>query len=170
MHVLLPSLNYFQIVDCPRIESFPEGGLPSNVKYMAVEKCDKLFAKRAGWGLQKLLSLRQFIVSGNNEDVESFPEPGLLPSCLTQLLIRWFPNMKSLDKKGLQHLTSLQQLWVIKCPKLEYIPKEWLPTSLSTIEIYRCPLLKKLWQRKKGNEWRKIPNVNHILIDGEYIG
>ncbi|XP_062173976.1 putative disease resistance RPP13-like protein 1 isoform X2 [Alnus glutinosa] len=171
MDVLLPSLNYFEISYCQRIESFPEGGLPSNVKGMTIEECDKLFARRAGWGLQKLPSLREFTVGGNNEDVESFPEPGLLPSCLTQLSIYEFPNMKSLDKKGLQHLTSLQQLCVRDCPKLDYIPKEGLPTSLSTIRIYRCPLLRKRWQSKKEKERRKIPDVDHIAIDYEvYIG
>jgi len=164
MHVLLPSLDFFQICFCPRIESFPEGGLPSNVKRMNVRRCDKLFARRAGWGLQKLQSLG---VSYTNEDVESFPEPGLLPSCLTGLNISGFPNLKSLDKKGLQDLTSLQQLWVRNCPKLEYIPKEGLPTSLSIIKIIKCPLLRKQWQSKKEKERRNIPNVDHILIDEE---
>jgi hypothetical protein len=164
MHVLLPSLNSFQIVNCPRIESFPEGGLPSNVKHMDIRTCDKLFARRAGWGLPKLQSL---IVNCTNEDVESFPKPGLLPSCLTELGIFGCPNMKSLDKKGLQHFTSLQQLGVMDCPKLEYIPKEGLPTSLSIIEILRCPLLRKRWQSKKEKERRNIPNVDHILIDEE---
>jgi hypothetical protein len=167
MHVLLPSLNSFSIKQCPKIESFPEGGLPSNVKYMIVEECDKLFARRAGWGLQKLPALTEFTFGGSYEDVESFPEPGLLPSCLTQLHIYWFQNMKSLDKKGLQHLTSLQELLVWECPKLKYIPKEGLPTSLSTIFVYKCPLLRKRWQSKKRKERRKIPDINHILIDYE---
>jgi hypothetical protein len=171
MDVLLPSLNYFHISYCQRIESFPQGGLPSNVKDMEVVKCDKLFATRSGWGLQKLPSLREFKVGGKYEDVESFPEPELLPSCLTQLCISEFPNMKTLDKKGLQHLTSLQDLSVWNCPKLEYIPKEGLPTSLSTISIYECPLLRKQWQSKKGKERRKIPDVDHIVINlEEYIG
>ncbi|XP_062173751.1 putative disease resistance protein At3g14460 [Alnus glutinosa] len=169
MHVLLPSLNYFQIINCPEIELFPQGGLPSNVKYMAVDNCDKLFARRAGWGLQKLPSLRYFSVGDKYEDVESFPEPGLLPSCLIGLTITGFPNMKSLDKKGLQHLTSLQKLSVRDCGKLEYIPKEGLPTSLSTIVIKECPLLRKRWQIKKGKQWRKIPEVDHILIDDEEL-
>jgi hypothetical protein len=122
-----------------------------------------------GWGLQRLPSLRDLYVGGKSEDLVSFPEPGLLPSCLTSLYIEEFPNMKSLDKRGLQHLTSLQQLRVSDCPKLEYVPKEGLPTSLSIIEIYRCPLLRKRWQSKKGKERRKIPDVDHILIDDELI-
>jgi hypothetical protein len=66
-----------------------------------------------------------------SEDVVSFPEPGLLPSGLSFLQISGFPNMKSLDKKGLQHLTSLQRLTLRDCPKLKYMPKEGLPSSLS---------------------------------------
>jgi hypothetical protein len=124
-----------------------------------------------GWGLQKLTSLRELEIDGKSKDVVSFPEPGLLPSCLTSLTILKFPNMKSLDKRGLQHLTSLQQLYVWNCPKLKSMPKEGLPTSLSIIKIESCPLLRKGWQSKKGKERRKIPDVDHILIDGkEYIG
>ena len=78
---------------------------------------------------------------------------------------------KSLDKNGLQHLTSLQQLHVLDCLKLESMPKEGLPTSLSIIQIEGCPLLRKWWQSKKGKERREIPDVDHVLIDGEeYIG
>jgi Leucine-rich repeat (LRR) protein len=120
-----------------------------------------------GWGLQGLPSLRDLFVGGESEYVVSFPEPGLLPSCLTSLNIFEFQNMKSLDERGLQHLTSLQELWVSGCPKLEYVPKEGLPTSLSIIGINRCPLLKKQLESKKGKEWRKILNVDHILIDKE---
>jgi hypothetical protein len=171
MHILLPSLKFLHIIDCPRVESFPEGGLPSNVSYIGVEKCDKLFARRRGWGLQKLPSVRRFVVVGKFEDVESFPEPALLPFGLIYLRIGGFPKMKSVDKRGLQHLTSLQELTVRDCPKLEYVPKEGLPTSLSIIWIIKCPLLRKQWLSKKEKERRKIPDVEHILIDHEeYIG
>jgi Leucine-rich repeat (LRR) protein len=169
MHTLLPSLMSITISNCPRVESFPEGGFPSNLRSIHVIYCDKLFASRMGWGLQQLPSLRDLYVGGKSDDVESFPEPGLLPSCLTSLYIFGFPNMKSLDKRGLQHLTSLQKLYVSGCPKLEYVPKEGLPTSLSIIQINRCPLLSKRWQSKKGKERRKIPDVDHILIDDELI-
>ncbi|XP_059440504.1 putative disease resistance protein At3g14460 [Corylus avellana] len=171
MHTLLPSLTRFYIHTCPRVESFPEGGFPSNLKTFGVINCDKLFAGRMGWGLQELPSLRDLSIGGKSEDVESFPEPELLPSFLTSLSMFLFPNMKSLDKRGLQHLTSLQELSVGTCLKLEYMPKEGLPTSLSIINIRNCPLLRKRWQSKKEKERRKIPNVEHILIDDEeYIG
>ncbi|XP_059440441.1 putative disease resistance RPP13-like protein 1 [Corylus avellana] len=158
------------IVDCPRVESFPGGGLPSHVVDINIFRCDKLLAGRVGWGLQKLPSVRDLRIGSKYEDVVSFPEPGLLPSSLTSLCIE-FPNMKSWDNKGLQHLTSLQHLSVWDCPKLNYMPEEGLLTSLSVIEIIRCPLLRKQWQSKKQKERRKIPNVEHIVIDREeYIG
>ena len=79
--------------------------------------------------------------------------------------------MISLDKKGLQHLTSLQKLWVEDCPKLKYMPKEALPTSLSTTDILKCPLLRKWWQSKKEKEGRKIPDVDNVIFDRDlYIG
>jgi hypothetical protein len=116
MHTLLPSLTLFHINTCPRVESLPEGGFPSNLRNIGVINCEKLFAGRMGWGLQKLPSVRDLKIGGKSEDVESFPEPGLLPSCLTSLSMYSFPNMKSLDKRGLQHLTSLQELVCLELP------------------------------------------------------
>jgi hypothetical protein len=76
--------------------------------------------------------------------------------------------LKYLDKKGLQHLTSLQELAVSDCPKLKYMPKEVLPASLSFIWIYRCPLSRQWWQSKEGKEQQNIDNV--IFVGELYIG
>ncbi|MED6108117.1 hypothetical protein PIB30_020563 [Stylosanthes scabra] len=49
-----------------------------------------------------------------------------------------------LDCRGLHHLTSLQQLSIEVCPKLN-ITEERLPASISTLYIYgKCPLTSKL--------------------------
>jgi len=169
MHILLPSLKYLRLEDCPQVELFPEGGLPPNLNLISILGCDKLVANRMCWGLQKLPSVRKFSISGKSEHVESFPEVGFLPTNLTFLDISEFPNMKSLDKIGLQHLTSLEQLWIHGCPKLKFMPEEGLPTSLSFLRINVCPLLKKQCQRKKGKEWRKIAHIDCIMIDEELI-
>ncbi|KAB1227688.1 hypothetical protein CJ030_MR1G005695 [Morella rubra] len=107
MHILLPSLKYLEIGDCPEIESFPEGGLPPTLIQISITNCDKLVASRMGWGLENLPSL-EIGIGGKSEDVKSFPEAWLLPNSLTNLTISDFPSMESLDNKGLRHLTSLR--------------------------------------------------------------
>jgi Leucine-rich repeat (LRR) protein len=110
-----------------------------------------------------------FVIDGKSEDVESFPEEQLLPTSLTSLGIWNFPNLKSLDKKGLQHLNALERLTIYNCPKLNCMPEQGLPPSLSILSIDKCPLLKKKLQSKKGKEWRKIAHVEQILIDDKLI-
>ena len=169
MYTFLPSLEKLYIECCPQVESFPEGGLPSNLNEIYIYNCDKISASRMGWGLQKLPSIRRFTIGGKPEDLESFPEMGLLPASLNYLRIERFPNLKSLDKQGLQHLTSLQELQIWHCPKLECMPEDGLPASLSTLMIYRCPLLKEEWQTKKEKEWLKIAHVPNKYIDYRLI-
>jgi hypothetical protein len=170
MHILLLSLETLIVWSCPEVESFPEGGLPSNLNSIDIRDCEKLIASRMGWGLQNLPILKHFSIKGKNEDLESFPEAQLLPTSLTFLFIWDFPNLKSLDQKGLQHLIALKELYIRLCPKLKYMPEQGLPTSLSILRIRDCPLLKKEWQSKKGKEWRKInAHVEQIWIDGQPI-
>jgi hypothetical protein len=169
MNILLSSLEALSIYNCPKVESFPDGGLPSNLKLIAIIDCEKLFVSQTGWGLQNLLSVRTFNIRGKYEDMESFSKVGLLAANLTYLRIECFPNLKSLDKEGLQHITSLQRLLILNCPELKCMPEDGLPASLSTLRIYECSLLKKEWQTKKGKEWRKIAHITCKYIDGNLI-
>ncbi|KAB1226968.1 hypothetical protein CJ030_MR1G002513 [Morella rubra] len=159
MHRFLPSLDYLRVSDCPEIESFPEGGLPSKLSVIWIMNCDKLFANRMGWGLQTLTFVRHVSIAYDYGTIVSFPEMGLLPSNLTALSIWNFPNLESLDKEGLQHLTSLEDLTIWNCPKLKCMPEGGLPASLSCLQIIACPLLEKQWQRRKGKEWRKVAHI-----------
>jgi Leucine-rich repeat (LRR) protein len=83
----LPSLEKLDLHWCPEVESFTEGGLPSNLNEITIFDCGKLFANRMGWGLQKLQCLRRFIIVDKANAVESFPNEGLLPTSLTHLSI-----------------------------------------------------------------------------------
>ncbi|KAB1203858.1 putative disease resistance RPP13-like protein 1 [Morella rubra] len=160
MHSLLPTLGVLRIEDCPNIDSFPGGGLPSSLNFISILRCDKLVGSWMDWGLQKLPYVRTLYIDGMPEDMESFPKAEFLPTNLTILDISSFPNVKCLDKKGLQDLFSLEELRIHRCPKLEYIPDEGLPASLSFLWINRCPLLKKRC---------KIAPVDCIKIDDELI-
>nr|POF17176.1 putative disease resistance protein [Quercus suber] len=173
MHTFLPSLQNLHIKNCPQIESFPEGGLPSNLISLGISNCKKLICNRMEWGLQRLQSLK--ILSFINVDpdccwdVKSFPEEYLLPTTVTHLLIGGFGNLRTLDNKGFQHLTSLQLLSIVVCPMLKRMPEEGLPVSITHIQIGNCPLLTKRLQRKKGKEWRNIAQTPFIEIDEQHI-
>ena len=52
------SLEFLQIINCPQLESFPEGGLLSNLISLAIEDCKKLTSTRMEWGSQRLQSLK----------------------------------------------------------------------------------------------------------------
>ena len=82
----LPSkLQSLNLYDCPELESFPMGGLPSNLSRLGIYNCPKLIGSREEWGLFQLNSLNWFSVGDEFENVESFPEENLLPPTLRTL-------------------------------------------------------------------------------------
>ncbi|XP_058225759.1 putative disease resistance RPP13-like protein 1 [Rhododendron vialii] len=171
MHTLLPSLGDLMLHDCPEIEFFPEGGLPSKLSYLNIRDCKKLVGGRSDWGLQTLPSLKILYLFGESEDaLESFPEEGLLPSTLKHLGLIRMPNLKSLNKRGLQHLGSLETMDIWNCPQLQSLPEEGLPTSLFRLFILDCPLLKPRCRREEGEDWHKIAHIPLIEIDFKAIG
>nr|POF14627.1 putative disease resistance protein [Quercus suber] len=168
MHTLLPSLVKMQLIKCPELESFPEGGLPSNLVSLQIINCDKLFSRCMEWGLQGLHSLRQFTILSECKEVESFPEEALLPPTLTDFYIS-STNLKSLNAKEFQYLTSLKCLNIEYCKNLQFLPEEGLPTSLSKLILQECPLLEQRCQREKGIDWPKIAHICFIMINQEVI-
>ncbi|KAG5555798.1 hypothetical protein RHGRI_006441 [Rhododendron griersonianum] len=170
MDTLLPSLQTMNLVFCPEIMSFPEGGQPSRLSSLQISNCKKLVGGRGDWGLLRLPSLKQFTLGGESEDaLESFPEEGLLPSTLTNIGLFHMPNLKSLNKRGLQHLDSLKYMYIRNCPQLKSLSEERLPTSLSVLRIGDCPFLKPRCRREEGEDWHKVAHVPVIIMDGEAI-
>ncbi|KAG4383941.1 hypothetical protein GLYMA_13G184900v4 [Glycine max] len=161
MHVLLPSLHDLCIIDCPKVEMFPEGGLPSNLKYMSLYGSYKLMSslKSALGGNHSLESL---VIGG--VDVECLPDEGVLPHSLVYLEIRKCGDLKRLDYKGLCHLSSLKELLLVGCPRLECLPEEGLPKSISTLWIINCPLLKQRCREPEGEDWPKIAHIKRVSL------
>ncbi|KAL6326064.1 hypothetical protein AAG906_000939 [Vitis piasezkii] len=90
MHSLLTSLEDLIIEACPEIDSFPIGGLPTNLSDLKIRNCNKLMACRMEWRLQTLPFLRSLWIEGPEEErSKSFPEERFLPplSPLFQLTI-----------------------------------------------------------------------------------
>jgi hypothetical protein len=170
MHALLPALVNLGLVGCPELESFPEEGLPSNLEELEIFNCDKLFSRRREWRWHSLRKLREFRVGSHCEESRNFPEEAWLPSTLTHLQISSFRNLKLLNGKGFQHLTSLKSLWLQNCNELQCSPEEGLPTSLFELIISGCPLLGKRCEEEKGEDWDKIAAIPYIEINHRPIG
>ncbi|XP_065868115.1 putative disease resistance protein At3g14460 [Euphorbia lathyris] len=166
MNSLFPFLAKLRVNECPKLEPF-RGSLPSKLESLEISCCDLLVTGRTQWNLRTLSSLAYFSID-RCEDAESFPEEELLPANVTSLKMKNFKNLKSLNSKGLQHLTSLRELTIWKCPKLLSMPEEGLPESLSSLVIWDCPLLTQSCTRE-GDYWSKISNIRHLEIDSDII-
>nr|XP_017181569.2 putative disease resistance protein RGA4 [Malus domestica]XP_017181570.2 putative disease resistance protein RGA4 [Malus domestica] len=165
MHTLT-ALQRLEMHDLPNVVSFAQGGLPPNLQSFRISWCERL-RPSVEWRLRGLASLQQFRISGYKDLVETFPNEQLLPATLHTLEISSVWNLKSLDGKGLEHLTSLQHLKIERCESLKILPKEGFPASLSYLEIRGCPSLKKRYGNKKGKDWRNIARIPFIRIDDE---
>ncbi|XP_059633101.1 putative disease resistance RPP13-like protein 1 [Cornus florida] len=149
------SLQELQLSDCPSIISFPEGGLPINLISLEIKDCKNL-TPLSEWGLHRLTSLKRMIVYGENSDLASFPE-WLLPSTLSTFHIERLSSLDSLT--WLQNLTSLEELKIKDCNSLQSLP-EWLPSTLSYLEISHCPLLEQHCE----TNWAKIDHIPCIVM------
>ncbi|XP_050283529.1 putative disease resistance protein At3g14460 isoform X2 [Quercus robur] len=162
----LSSLRSMFINNCPELLSLPEGGLPSNLSLLCITFCDKMMLGME-WGLHRLDYLSRLEIEGACKNVVSFPEAKLLPRNLNSLRISGLLNLKYLNYRGLQHLTALKILEISCCNKLQSLPEEGLPASLSFLCIKECSLLKLKLQDKTGKDWSKIAHISCIEIDEE---
>ncbi|KAK0574162.1 hypothetical protein LWI29_019120 [Acer saccharum] len=137
----LTSLLKLDIRECPELESIPEGGLPCNLYSLRIISCEKL-TPRTEWGMHKLKDLVYFEIEGGCRDLESFPDQNLLPSSINQLRISRLQDLQFLDYRGLEQLKSLEILVISNCKWLRSLPDDCLSSSLTSLHINDCPLLK----------------------------
>ncbi|RHN65936.1 putative P-loop containing nucleoside triphosphate hydrolase, leucine-rich repeat domain, L [Medicago truncatula] len=163
---LFTNLNYLYLYDCPELESFPMGGLPSNLGSLQIYNCPKLIGSREEWGLFQLNSLKSFFVTDEFENVESFPEENLLPPTLETLVLNKCSKLRKMNNKGFLHLKSLNWLSILDCPSLESLPeKEALPNSLSELNIRNCGIIKEKYEKEGGELWHTISHIPNVCID-----
>ncbi|RYR71516.1 hypothetical protein Ahy_A02g005767 [Arachis hypogaea] len=138
-----PHLEELYMRDCPEMDCFGEECLPPSLTTLVICNCQKAERWITSNGLQSE-GLTDLFLSFWNE-VKGFPGEGCLPASLKYLQLSYFSNLETLDCKGLHHLTSLQQLRIEECPKLENITQQNLPASISELHIKgKCPLGSKL--------------------------
>ncbi|GLT43742.1 hypothetical protein SLA2020_176730 [Shorea laevis] len=161
----LASLQYLTVCDCPCLVSFPKGGSSPQLLVLEVWDCINLKEPMSEWNLHSLASLKELIIVGA-PDTASFPdEKCLLPTTLTSIVISRLNSLVSLSTE-LQNLTSLEELEVSDCPKLQELPREGMPAKLGKLCIRNCQLLQQRLKRK-GAYWPLIARIPCIdIIDG----
>ncbi|XP_077215801.1 putative disease resistance protein RGA3 [Tasmannia lanceolata] len=139
----LPSLQYLQILSCPKLESLgdDEEGLPITLRSLDISNgCDSLKCTPTR-GLGKLSSLQHLDLVTQCP----FLPAEELPITLQSLTIFSCCNLKSMSKGIFNNLTSLKKLVIENCPQLESLAgEEELPTALTSLLISDCPNLKSL--------------------------
>ncbi|XP_057745756.1 putative disease resistance protein At3g14460 [Arachis stenosperma] len=170
MKSLLPSLHSLDINGCPNICRLPEGGLPPNLKELHVGICEQQMRDLSWMG--NLHALTHLTIRGRGyKNIKSYPEVGSLPHLpsLTTLEINWFPNLETLECNELLHLTSLQQLIIRVCNKLENMEGEKLPPSLLRLQLTGCGLLGEHCKNKHQLIWPKIYHIPTIKVNSIQI-
>ncbi|RYR75265.1 hypothetical protein Ahy_A02g009923 [Arachis hypogaea] len=164
MKSLLPSLHSLKISGCKNICRLPEGGLPPNLKELYVGGCEEQL-----WDLSWIANfhaLTHLRIEGyyDCDNIKSYL--GSLPHLpsLTTLEIWGFDNLETLECNELLRLTSLQQLHIHWCPKLENMEGEKLPPSLLLLQLTMCGLLGEHCKNKHQLIWPKISHIPTIQI------
>ncbi|PWA36361.1 NBS-LRR resistance-like protein [Artemisia annua] len=156
----LASLTTLDIRDCPSMDVPTAGLWPPNLRVLSIGRLKKPIAE---WGPQKFpASLVDLTLNGGKEAATNWSELSHLnlPSSLTQLCIYNFKKLETFSE-GLQHLTSLQHLFISFCPKIKNLPEKLLPSLLSLDIRGRCPNLKERC-RRGGSYWPQISHIPYI--------
>ncbi|KAJ0717117.1 putative leucine-rich repeat domain superfamily [Helianthus annuus] len=163
----LTSLTHLIIYNCPSTDaSFPRGFWPPKLHTLSIGRLKKPILE---WGPQNfptsLVKLGLNYGESEEDDVSRCSQLShLLPSSLTSLWIGGFKKLKSVTV-GLQHLTSLQHLFLWYCPKMKHLPDILLPSLLS-LDIKKCPDLEGRCSRR-GSYWSRISHIPRITINEE---
>ncbi|XP_044471327.1 putative disease resistance protein At3g14460 [Mangifera indica] len=167
----LTALKNLSITDCPSMALFPVHGFPISLASLEIDDLD-IFKPLFDWGLYRLTSLRDLRIGKGCPEVVSFPQEEIgmmLPTSLTHLKIENFPNLERLSS-DIQNLTCLEELSLSACPKLKFLPEDGLPSSLLKLNINKCPLLKQMCEKHRGqNYWPMIARIPYVCIDLNFI-
>ncbi|MED6182139.1 hypothetical protein PIB30_025856 [Stylosanthes scabra] len=149
--MLAPQLKDLILLRCPEIELSACGDPHSSLRSLEIS-CYKKLVSSAAFMNSQFHGLSHLAIHGDeihqSECVKCLPKEGWLPASLEKLELKYIESVETLECKGLAHLTSLKELTIVRCPKLENIEGEKLPASLLLLTIYSSPLLGKQCKMK----------------------
>ncbi|RVW26690.1 putative disease resistance RPP13-like protein 1 [Vitis vinifera] len=166
----LTCLEELSLQSCPKLESFPEMGLPPMLRSLVLQKCNtlKLLPHNYNSGFLEYLEIEHCPC------LISFPE-GELPASLKQLKIKDCANLQTLPE-GMMHHNSmvsnnsccLEVLEIRKCSSLPSLPTGELPSTLKRLEIWDCrqfqPISEKMLHSNTALEHLSISNYPNMKI------
>ena len=150
----LPSVMHLENLDidgCPKLESFPETGLPPMLRHLSVLSCGNLKGLPQNYNLCALESLTIF----DCPSLRCFPN-GEIPTTLKELRILDCYNLESLPEgmgmmrhnSNSNSTCSLEYLDISECPSLKSFSTATcefvLPSTLKLLEISRCSNLESM--------------------------
>ncbi|RVW26579.1 putative disease resistance RPP13-like protein 1 [Vitis vinifera] len=172
----LTCLEQLEIRRCPKLESFPETGLPPMLRSLKVIGCENLKWLPHNYNscalefldITSCPSLRCFpncelpttlksIWIEDCENLESLPE-GMMhhdsTCCLEELKIKGCPRLESFPDTGLPPL--LRRLVVSDCEGLKSLPHNYSSCALESLEIRYCSSLKSFSTRELPSTLKKL--------------
>ncbi|RYR71505.1 hypothetical protein Ahy_A02g005759 [Arachis hypogaea] len=144
-----PNLVRVEIEKCEKMESIVVSRSLVSLRYLWIKHCGSMKSVSTIWMAAPQLERLSLV---------GCPEIDL---CIK--------SVETLECKGLAHLTSLHQLSINECPKLENMEGEKLPASLKQLSIYKSPLLGNRCQKKDPQLWPKISHIRAIQVDSRWI-
>ncbi|KAB5553469.1 hypothetical protein DKX38_010780 [Salix brachista] len=147
-----PCLSSLTILDCPNLTSMP---------LFPTLDGDLRLDNSSSMPLQQTMKMKPPVYSFSSSS-SSFIRP---LSNLKKLDIYAIDDMESLPEVGLQNLSSLQQLGIRYCKRLESLPLhgQGMP-SLQKLEIHECPRLKSLSESKSQGMIPYLPSLQQLTI------
>lgn len=167
----LSGLYHFCVYGLPNLQAFTEAGLPAHLRILEMSKCGSLATSAiANWGFKGLNCLVELRLRGDAlVNALMKMEVQLLPSSLVSMRISHLHYIKCLEGKWLRHLANLESVEISDCRRLESLPKEGMPYSLSVLTIKRCVLLEGSCHGNGGKVWNKISRIQCLIINDRVI-
>ncbi|XP_044499310.1 putative disease resistance RPP13-like protein 1 [Mangifera indica] len=134
----LTSLESLEINDLPQLRSIPDLSNLTSLTRFEISKCPMI---KSIPNLSSLTSLTEFSIT-ECAGLKSIPNLSSLTSH-ERLVIEDCPNLKSIPDLG-----NFKDLSIKECPKLRSL--QTLPSSLQSLDVIDCPLLKKRWKSVTG--------------------